>query len=189
MAQGVNLLAASDDIDVMSAVVGAMGEEDMEDAMELAAISGQLAVASDVVWSLAMPVLAGFLERQGDRLREIAVDQMFQFGASQALSEAMAETGADVGELGAGEVDEGLTRLVVSEAAAIRSAELAGAGTMMAAEGMAELAAAEAMREASVELAEEGIAEVAEGAAELGASEALDATAEALEAKAKSEEG
>jgi hypothetical protein len=80
----------------------------------------------------------------------------------------MAEAGAEVAELGAEEVAEGLTRVVVSE-------------------GMADLAAAEAAREASATLAREGVLQVAEGAADLGASEAFHATAEAVEDRADAE--
>jgi hypothetical protein len=173
---------ASDDLSVMSAIVAGMSADDLEEGMELAGISGQLVAASDVLEELDMPILSAFLYDRGEWLREIAVNNMLRFGATRALSEAMAETQEQIEELGTDEVNEGLTRMALSEDAAIASEELAAAGARLAAEGLAEIAAARAMGEASAELAVEGIAQVAEGAADLGESEALHATADAVEA-------
>ena len=50
-----------------------------------------------------------------------------QSAGTRALSQAMEETAIEVGELGAEEVAEGLTRAVVSEGLAIRS-DVAGRG-------------------------------------------------------------
>jgi hypothetical protein len=161
--------------------VGGISAGDLEDAMDLAAISGQLYVAGDVVAGLEMPVLAAFLEDRGQWLREIAVDTVLRFGAGQALADALAETGLDIEDLGAGEMAEGLTRVAVSEVAAARSDELAEAGAEMVAGGLVEMAAAEAMGEASEALAAEGVTQVAEGAAGIGTAEALRAAAEAVE--------
>jgi hypothetical protein len=149
--------------------------------MDLASIFGELVVVSDVMASLDMPVLASFLEDRGHWLRQIAVDDLLRYGATRALSDAMAATTAEVAEMGGEEMEEGLARMVVSEDMAVRSEELAEAGVEMAAEGLADLAAARAIRDAGASLAEEGILQMADGAADIGAAEALHATAEALE--------
>jgi hypothetical protein len=130
---------------------------------------------------LEMPVLAAFLADRGQWWREIAVDTVIRFGAQRALSDALVQTGFDIEELGAGEVDEGLARMAASALAAARSEELAEAGEEMAARGMVEMAAAEAMAEAGEELAAEGVVQVAGGAAALGAAAALNATSEMVE--------
>ena len=47
--QGADMLAASEDITTISAVVHALNEEDLEDVIEIGAISGELAVLSDLI--------------------------------------------------------------------------------------------------------------------------------------------
>jgi hypothetical protein len=184
ISQGAELLAASEDLEVLSALIDGMSVEDLEEGMDLAAISGQMAVAAEVMAELDMPIMAWFLEDRADWLREIAVDNLFRYGATRALSDAMAETGLQVAGLGADEVEEGVARMAASDGMAAVSAEWAEAGARKAVEGLAEMAAAEGMRDASLALAEEGIAQVAEGAADLGASETLHATAEWIEDQA-----
>ena len=59
--QGADMLAASDDITTMSAVVHALNEEDLEDVIEIGAISGELAVLSDVLAAMAFTTMSEFL--------------------------------------------------------------------------------------------------------------------------------
>nr|NIV35401.1 hypothetical protein [Anaerolineae bacterium] len=165
VAQGAELLDASDDLAEMGAFVAAMSTEDLERGMDLASLYGELVVAGDVMAEMGLPVMAAFLADRGQWLREIAVDELRQYGASRALAELMEDTSQQVADLGIGEA-------------------LAEAGIEMTAEGLADMAAAEAMRDAGATLALEGIATVAEGAADMGASEALHATAARLESTA-----
>ena len=144
-------------------------------------ISGQLATVGHVVADLNMPVLAAFLFDKGDDLQGLAVDTIFRAGATRALAAAVSATGAQVGDLGANEMAEGLTRLAVSDAMALRSAELAEAGDELTAAGLVEMAAASGMREAAEDLAAEGVAEMVTGAAELGAAATMGDVADALE--------
>jgi hypothetical protein len=184
VAQGAELLEASDDLAEMSAIVAAMSTEDLERGMDLASLYGELTVAGDVMAELGLPVMAAFLADRGSWLREIAVDELKQYGASRALADAMGDTSLQVGDLGIGEVEEGIVRLAISDEMAEESEALAEAGIEMTVEGLADMAAAEAMRDAGATLAREGIATVADGAADIGASEALHATAERLESAA-----
>ena len=181
MAEGAELLATSEDIEVQGAIVGALAEEDLGQGMEIAAIAGQLFAVSEIVDALDMPVLAAFLDDKGQDLHELAIDAIFRYGATRALSEAVSETGMHVGEMGVLEVVEGVEELVAAEGMAYRSDELAEAGLEQTAQGLVEMAAAEGMREASEELAAEGVVEVAEGAAEIGAAATLADFAAALE--------
>ena len=101
VAEGIEALVVSEDIDVQSAVVAALSSRDVARAMELGALSGQLQLAASFVAMRDMPVLAAFLEDKGNLLRVFAVDSVKRAGATKALSQAMAATGAKVGEMGA----------------------------------------------------------------------------------------
>jgi hypothetical protein len=178
--EGAELLAFSDDVAVQGAVVGALAEEDLEQAMELAAIAGQLWTVSDVVDVLDMPVLSAFLEARGEALQQMAVDTIFRYGATRALSDVIAETGLDIGVLGEVEIAEGADRLMAAEEMAIVGEEMEQEGAELAAEGLVELAAARGMRDAAETLAADGIAEVAEGSAEFATAETIADIADAM---------
>ena len=112
--QGADMLAASEDITTISAVVHALNEEDLEDVIEIGAISGELAVLSDVLAAMDMATMAEFLHGRSQRLRELAVDNILRYGALRALTETMSETGEKVGQLGEEESAEGHARLGLS---------------------------------------------------------------------------
>jgi hypothetical protein len=80
VAQGAELLDASDDLAEMSAFVAAMSTEDLERGMDLASMYGELTVAGDVMAEMGLPVMAAFLADRGQWLREIAVDELRQYG-------------------------------------------------------------------------------------------------------------
>ena len=150
--QGADMLAASEDITTMSAVVHALNEEDLEEVIEIGAISGELAVLSDVLAAMDMATMADFLLGRSQRLRELAVDNILRYGAVRALSESLRETSATVGALGEEEVAEGEARLDLAEAASANSQALAEAGEEMIAEGLATLAAAQGALDVGEEL-------------------------------------
>lgn len=152
--QGADLLTASEDIAVMSAAVAALNEEDLEDTMEIASISGELSVLADVLASLDMPTMAEFVFDRSERLHEIAVDNILRFGAMRALSEAMGAAGDEIGDLGEEEMLEGEARLDMAAAAADNSFAMRSAGEAMIAEGLAALAAAEGAEDMAAVLAE-----------------------------------
>jgi hypothetical protein len=64
--EGADLLAASEDLAVQSALLGSVGEGDLAAAMDMAAISGQLQTVGLVADGLQMPILAAFLADKGD---------------------------------------------------------------------------------------------------------------------------
>ena len=187
MAEGIDLLATSEDIEVQSALVGSMSEEDLDIGMRLASIAGRMQAVSNVTATLGMPRITVFLREQGAELQSIASEAMLRSGATRALAAAMSATGANVAELGANEMAEGLTRLAAAEEIAIRSEVLAGAGAADLITGAREVAVAEAMDEVAKDVAVEGVAEVAMGSAELGAADVLHAEAEAAKEEEEDE--
>jgi len=184
IAQGAEILAASEDLEIQSILVSGLSEEDLRLGMEMGAIAGQLAVAADVVAMLDMPVLAEFLANRGDDLRDLAVDAIIKFGATRAMSQTMEGIGARIGAMGADEMVEGMARRTVAEAAAQRSEELAVAGLAYAVSGIENLEIAQAAGAVAHELAVEGVAEVAAGSLELGAGSTMEAVGERLAEKA-----
>jgi len=120
VAEGAELLAASEDLEAIGAVVGLMTEEDLEIGLEIARTAGELWAVSDVVELLEMPVLSAFLEQRGESLQEVAVEIILQAAGTRALSQVLGATSAKVGDLGAGEVAEGLVRGAASQAMAER---------------------------------------------------------------------
>jgi hypothetical protein len=158
-----------------------MSADDLERGMKLASIAGQLLATSNVISTLGMPVIASFLEDKGEELQELASDVLLRSGASRALATAMAETGAEVGELGVGEVAHGIGRMAEAEELEFQSELLQDAGEQLTEQGLEEVVASEDMREAAKEIRAEGVAEVAAGAEEVGEAEATEAVAEALE--------
>lgn len=150
--QGADMLAASEDIDSMTAVVHSLNEEDLDDAMEIGSISGELAVVGDVLASLDMTTMSEFLLDRSQRLRELAVDNIMRYGALRALAHTLGETGEKVAELGAAEVAEGAARMDLADAVTANSEAMAIAGEEMIAEGLATLAAAQGALDAGSEL-------------------------------------
>ena len=132
-----------------------------------------------------MPVLAAFLEDKGNLLRTFAVDSIMRAAATRALAQAMAATGAKVGELGANEMAEGLVRMSAAEAAAQRSAELAIEGEVNAIVGVEEIAEAQQARKVARKLEKKGIKQVAAGTEAVGQGEAIGAVAVAFDEAAQ----
>ena len=184
VAEGAEMLAASEDVGVMSALVGLMSYEDAEHGLELARLAGELEAVSQVVEGLQMPMLYVFLSARSERLQEMAVEQIRQAGSTRGLARAMAATGKQLAGMGENEVAEGLARMAVSEGMADRSAELALGGEMLAERGVEELATASAAGVVARIMVAEGTATVEAGAAELGAAAAAEGFAGALEEKA-----
>jgi hypothetical protein len=124
--EGAEMLAASEDIAVESAIAGLIGDEDLAEAMDIAAISGQLFAVSELLEAIDMPVLASFLEAKGEELHDIAVDNIFRYSTARALSDSMAETGAELDEMAEQEMAEGAAQVVsASSPSAASVADLA----------------------------------------------------------------
>lgn len=152
MRQGADMLAASNDIDAMTAAVHSLNEDDLDDAMEIGAISGELSVIADVLATAEMETLADFLLDHSQRLRELAVDNILRYGALRALAKEIDDTGDKLAELGEEEVAEGAARLDLADAAAANSEAMTVVGEEMIAKGLAALAAAQGARDAGAEL-------------------------------------
>ena len=158
-----------------------MSADDLDHGMKLASIAGQLWAASNVLEMLDMPIFADFLDDKGQELQDLAVDELLRSGATRALATAMAETGAEVGELGVGEVAEGIGRLIESEELEDQSELLEDAAEQLEEQGMDEVLASEELSEAAKEIRAEGVAEIATGSEEVGEAETASAVAEGLE--------
>lgn len=139
--QGAQLVVASEDVQALSAVVSALNADDLEDTMEIASISGELSVISDVLYAMDLPVISAFLQDRGERLKELAVDNIMRYGAVRALTEAMDEAGDEIAMMGDAEMAEGEMRIEMADIAAASSEMLASAGEEMIAEGLVTLAA------------------------------------------------
>ena len=139
----------------MTAVVHSLNEDDLDDAMEIGSISGELAVISDVLASLEMETLSEFLLDRSQRLRELAVDNIMRYGALRALTQVLDETGEMMAQMGTTEMAEGEARLDLADAVAANSEAMSLAGEEMIAEGLATLAAAQGAMELGDELDDE----------------------------------
>src|SRR5262249_7125095 len=122
-------------IAVMSAMVRALSAKDLERGLATARIAGEFAAVGDLARRMGMPVLAAFVTDRSNKLRGISVENLLQYSGTRALSDAMSSAGARVGDLGAGEVAEGITRMAVAGRMAERSEELAVGGAVQAAVG------------------------------------------------------
>ena len=59
--EGAEMLAASEDIGVMSTIVSLMSAEDLERGLELARLAGELWTIGDVMDAVDMPILSAFM--------------------------------------------------------------------------------------------------------------------------------
>jgi len=185
MAEGAVALAASEDIAVQSAIMGSLSREDLATGMKLSAIAGQLRTARNVVAALDMPVLSDFLAEKSDELDEAATEQIFLMAATRALARSLAQTGADVADVGADAVSAGVARKEISRAAAGRAEELARSGEAQIIVGMAEMEAGSIIDEAARQIEASAVGEIAEGAEAFGQAEALSAVASELDGASK----
>lgn len=139
--QGAEMLAAAADITFMSAAMQSLNEEDLADAMEIASISGELAVLADVVAQMDLSYIADFLFERSERLRELSSANISRFGVLRTLTESFEDTSEELAELGDDEVAEGVARLDLADAAMASSEAMAEAGESMIEEGLETLAA------------------------------------------------
>jgi hypothetical protein len=180
VAQGSGLLSASEELAFESEIVSELSADDLEHGMNLASIAGQLWAASNVLETLDMPMFSNFLDDKGQELQDLAVDVLLRSGATRGLARAMAETSAEVGELGVGEVAEGIDQLVESEELENQSELLDDAGEQLTEQGLEEVLASEELSEGAKEISAEGVAEIATGAEEIGEAETAETVAEGL---------
>jgi hypothetical protein len=186
VAEGADLLIQSENIAVMSEIVQLMSREDLDRGLEVARVAGELAAAAAIVERIDMPVLAGFLADRSEWLQAISVDRVLRFTGTRALAQALGATGEHVGDLGVGEVIEGIQRMETGNDLAADSARLAVEGQGQAMAGAVEIGIGQGLSEVAVGAAKHGMAEIAVGAADMGAAAALGTMAEAVEDRAKS---
>jgi len=179
VAEGVETLEVAEEVGVVASLAAAVTFDDLERGMVLAAMSGQLRVASDIVDLMRMPVLTAFLRQKSYQLRGLAVNEIGRAMAAAAVAEDLESLRDRLAGLGLAEVGQGMEEFAAADALAEASGEMAVAGVEKAATGVAEVAAARAAGGVARRLAAEGVAEVAVGSAEVGAGVGAEATLEA----------
>jgi len=185
VAEGAEMLAASDDVDVLSALVGMMSMDDLDHGLELARLAGELHTVGDMVESLKMPVLAGFLADRAGQLHEMSIQQIRIAISTDGVSQLMAAAGEKISALGQNEVEEGVTRLAVSQAAAVESGAMAQASEELLQQGAGKMVVGAALGKAAREEVEDGALEIASGSENVGAALAMDDVAAQLKDKSK----
>lgn len=165
--QGAALIAASEDVEAVSAAVGLMTVDDLDKGLELGRLAGELQILGRIVAELEMPVLSAVLSDRGNRLSELAKETILRAAASRSLTELIEATGNRIGDLGVNEIDEGILRVAASDIAASRSADLSAAGLSLGMRGVVELGMAAENADLADVIGEMGIEGLAESTAEL----------------------
>jgi hypothetical protein len=127
---------ASEDVGVLSALVGMMSLDDIEHGLELARLSGELQTAGEMVAALQMPVLADFMAERASRLHEMSVEQIRLAISADGVSQVLAAAGKRLTSLGENEVEEGMARLAVSDAVSEESAAKSKTSEELAMQGL-----------------------------------------------------
>lgn len=179
LAQGVTMMATASEIQALSTAFRHLSNEDLEQALRIGRISGELAIISDAASLLNMPVMSRVLDERAMALQQIGVEVLVQYMLGREMSKALEAKGIQVGAFGANEAAEGMARLAVSQAAAQRAEDLEEMSAELAVRGIENAMVAGEAVEAAKAVADAGIAEIAEGAATVGAGVAMDAMAEA----------
>ena len=110
-------------------------ENRLASGVQVARTAGDLWAASDIVALMEMPVLAGFLESRGERLRQVAADVLQRAGQAGAFMQGQDSVGAGLTRLTSRENAEELARRMAAESAAERIEEVALAGAGLMSEG------------------------------------------------------
>ncbi len=165
--QGAALIAASKDVEAVSAAVGLMTVDDLDKGLELGRLAGELQILSGIVAELEMPILSAVLNDRGARLSEIAKETILRAAASRSLTELVEATGSRIGDIGVNEIDEGLLRMAASDIAASRSADLSAAGLSLGLRGVMELGLAADNVDLADVMQEMGIEGTADDAADV----------------------
>jgi hypothetical protein len=182
--QAAVALDASEEAAGIGALMAAVEVDNLDRAMVLASISGQLGVAGEVADLLRMPVFAAFLDAKGRQLHGLAVNEIGRAMAAGALSDGLEDMSERLAALGLDELAEGVESLETADALLDARDDAAASGLEHTADGMAELAVAAGRTQAARQLAGAGVVMVAQGAEEAGAAEGLEAGAARAAAKA-----
>ena len=183
VAQGAEILAGSEDVGVMSALVGMMSVEDIEHGLELARLSGELQTASEMLQALKMPVLSTLLAERAARLHEMSVEQIRRAISTDGISQVCRHRrktdwhpGRKRGTGRHGTPDflgGGFRR----ERGNVKASE------NLAGRGIEEMVIAGEVTKAARAEAIEGVAEISGGSAVVGAAIAMDEMADTLKEK------
>ncbi len=179
LAQGIGMMATASDIQALSTAFRALSNDDLDQGLRIGRISGELAIISDAVSLLNMPVLARVLDERSMALEQIGVQVLVQYMLGREMSKALEAKGIEVGAFGVNEAAEGMVRLALSDAAQERAADLDEMSEELAVSGLKSAVEAGEMADAARTVADAGIADIAQGAATVGAGVAMDTIADA----------
>ncbi len=174
VAEGAAMLAESEDVGVMSALVGMMSKDDLDHGLELARLAGELLTVSDIVEELQMPVLADFLAERSDRLHAMSLEQIHIAASTEGVSQLLASSGTRISHMGDNEVEEGMLRMQIAQASAAKSAAMSQASEELAAQGIEEVVVGGGVTRAARSEAVEGVKEISSGSMVMGAAQAID---------------
>jgi hypothetical protein len=162
-----------------------MSEADLEHGLELARLSGELRVVGSIVDRMAMPTLSTFLHGRSKRVDKLAERAILRSTGTRALAAALAATGADLADLSADDVAQGIVRMAASDAMAEAGDELfvRGIGTQL--RGADEVESAVQLGRAARGAAATAVAEGVAGGAEFGTAAAEEGLAEGLAGTAR----
>jgi hypothetical protein len=93
------LTELSEDFVSMAAAVRSLGIDEVRRGMELAAMSGQVAVVGDALAALGMRSVATFLAEMGRRMRSMADRDLALSRGTNQIAEEMGAVGRAVGGL------------------------------------------------------------------------------------------
>jgi len=169
MVQADRALLAAEDVDAMGRIVKSMSAEDLERALDLAAISGQLATVSDLAYGLEMTTLGSFLNISSRKLKGHAVESLVLMRGNRELARSMREVSEQLSGLGRTEAARAAVKIGLAESLQAKSEELADAAAGNVLRGLDEASISDTLGGASEALAREGIGNVAVGSGQIGA--------------------
>ncbi len=173
VAQAGEVLLTADQVAEMSGAVRSMSADDLERALDLGAISGQLAVVSDLAFGLEMITLGEFLHAKSRQLRGHAVEAVLLMQGNRDLARSMHKVSNRMAGVGVTELARASVKMGLAEGLQAKSEELAERGADDVALGLDEARSADAIGEAAKALAQEGIEDLAVGSGEIGAAIAV----------------
>jgi hypothetical protein len=170
LVQASEVLLTSDEVAEMAGAIRGMSADDLERALDLGGISGQLAVVSDLAYGLEMITLGQFLEQKSRQVRGHAVEAALLMQGNRELARSMRKVSNRMAGVGVTELARAGVKLEVADALQAKSEELAEQGADDIALALDEARAADSLSDVAGAMARRGVEDVAAGSAELGAS-------------------
>jgi len=128
MVEGLELGISAESVSSSGAAVAGLSLEDVVLAMDLAGMSGQVAVVGHTLETMRMPAVSAFMRGMSRRMRRLAVAQLLQAREEAGLATELAAASAAVAAAAEEEAAEGLQELAAAAAAERAAESMAAAG-------------------------------------------------------------